>query len=763
MQSFSLRFSELFVLSSFLVVYSVNYEHLTSVGGTALLQCAANVTETSIVIIWQHNGKSILNHDPESAQIRTDKFTSRVIGEPSTVELEISNVSFNDAGNYSCILYLQSGVPKKNQMTLKVQGYPSLSLNSNITVEGDFLEATCCVQFAPPFVDEEIRWVLEEFPDLPNVDTATGMSTSSQDGIICNTLKIQTIRDYNNKQLRCYVGSQPDLSAAVSLDILYPPTVDILGISEESTLSVEINTLLNITCVADGNPLPTVTLEREDGVNIWKPTTLVSEKAETDENIKVSFLRAKSNSDDKGYYRCYANNLRAVDASTIRFYVEITSPTTIQMLMPPSIKIREGGELVISCQTEGNPEPKVQLQRNVQTSNWNSLSTTPIPIFKQDLVSTWMFRFDDQEMDLTGSYRCVGYNGVGEHAISGEVIVEGKRWLLCGKCLTESKRLTREGRHLPSSLKEVEIIQEYEENLELYNTISDDNEAGIAKHIQAVTKKDMKFISKLKSGRHTERWLGLLKSTASFSSDKNVYVLFLSGNEKTMSALWSRHLHFVVKLPRQENIVTTLGTFEDNGIAYCIQEYLPFGNLRTFLETEYGQSYIYGNTVEPIPQEFVSFALDVICGMEFLRYHGWIHPGLCAQKVMLDNQTRRCKLHDFCHMCNRTDKINLILENETQNGFLQIAPEVIQRDEYSYRSDVWAVGVLLWEIFSYGRYDVMTQCWVFDPMSRPTFIDVKEGLKSTAETYQMTFIDKEAKKYPAAIEQEMYAREIHSS
>ena len=94
--------------------------------------------------------------------------------------------------------------------------------------------------------------------------------------------------------------------------------------------------------------------------------------------------------------------------------------------MPPNIKIEDGEELVISCQTEGNPEPKVTLQQNAQTSSWNSLSTKAIMIFKQDMVSTWMFSLDDQKMNLTGRYRCVGFNGVGDHAISEEVVVKGK-------------------------------------------------------------------------------------------------------------------------------------------------------------------------------------------------------------------------------------------------------------------------------------------------------------------------------------------------
>ncbi|XP_071035198.1 tyrosine-protein kinase CSK [Parasteatoda tepidariorum] len=88
------------------------------------------------------------------------------------------------------------------------------------------------------------------------------------------------------------------------------------------------------------------------------------------------------------------------------------------------------------------------------------------------------------------------------------------------------------------------------------------------------------------------------------------------------------------------------------------------------------------------------------------------------------------------------------------------APEALRHSNFSNKSDMWSFGILLWEIYSFGRvpypripladvvkhvekgyrmeapegcpsdiYDIMKQAWDLEPENRPNFIDVLKRLE----------------------------------
>ena len=83
--------------------------------------------------------------------------------------------------------------------------------------------------------------------------------------------------------------------------------------------------------------------------------------------------------------------------------------------------------------------------------------------------------------------------------------------------------------------------------------------------------------------------------------------------------------------------------------------------------------------------------------MEYLESKNVIHRDLAARNVLI-SEDDHAKVSDF----------GLALHDHTmlESGKLPIkwtAPEALRRNLFGSKSDMWSFGVLLWEIYSFGR------------------------------------------------------------
>jgi len=129
-----------------------------------------------------------------------------------------------------------------------------------------------------------------------------------------------------------------------------------------------------------------------------------------------------------------------------------------------------------------------------------------------------------------------------------------------------------------------------------------------------------------------------------------------------------------------------------------------------------------------------------------------VHRDICAANILL-NRDKRAKIGDF------GSAIPSGANRSTYTTKMRIkwtAPEALGGKEFTSKSDVWSYGVLLWEIFSYGRtpyprvpidymerfliggdrmkapevcYPEISQmiysCWRLKPCDRPSFKKLK--------------------------------------
>ncbi|XP_033120723.1 tyrosine-protein kinase CSK-like isoform X2 [Anneissia japonica] len=188
---------------------------------------------------------------------------------------------------------------------------------------------------------------------------------------------------------------------------------------------------------------------------------------------------------------------------------------------------------------------------------------------------------------------------------------------------------------------------------------------------------------------------------------------------------------------RHRNLVQLIGVALGNPV-YIVLEFMAKGNLLDYLRSR-------GRAVVTKKQQ-LDFSKNIAAGMNYLETKKFIHRDLAARNILI-SEDDTAKVSDF-----GLAKDDTVTMDSGKIPVKWTAPEAVRKNQYSAKSDVWSFGVLLWELYSFGRvpyprvpadnviayieegcrmqapedcpdhiYKIMEQCWYLNPERRPTF------------------------------------------
>ncbi|CAG9536633.1 unnamed protein product [Cercopithifilaria johnstoni] len=199
------------------------------------------------------------------------------------------------------------------------------------------------------------------------------------------------------------------------------------------------------------------------------------------------------------------------------------------------------------------------------------------------------------------------------------------------------------------------------------------------------------------------------------------------------------------------NLVALLGVvIDDSREMFMVTEYMANGNLVDFLRSR--------GRYQVEKMQLTQFAVDICEGMKFLEIKNMVHRDLAARNVLLDDKLT-AKISDF-GLAKDANECQYAESALSKFPIKWTAPEALRYSKFSTKSDVWSFGVLLWEIFSYGRVPypripiqdvvrhiekgyrmeppegcpmeisrLMNDAWILEPSNRPSFTAILQRLK----------------------------------
>ncbi|XP_026071981.1 NT-3 growth factor receptor [Carassius auratus] len=282
-------------------------------------------------------------------------------------------------------------------------------------------------------------------------------------------------------------------------------------------------------------------------------------------------------------------------------------------------------------------------------------------------------------------------------------------------------------------------------------------------YVQHIKRRDIVLKRELGEGAFGKVFLAECYNLSPTKDKMLVAVKTLKDPTLTARKDFQREAELLTNL-QHEHIVTFYGVCVDGDPLIMVFEYMKHGDLNKFLRAHGPDAMILvdGQPMQPNGElglsQMFHIATQIAAGMVYLSSQHFVHRDLATRNCLVGNGLL-VKIGDFGMSRDIYSSDYYRVGGYTMLPIRWMPPESIMYRKFSTESDVWSFGVIMWEIFTYGKqpwyqlsnneviecitqgrvldrprlcpkevYDLMLGCWQREPQQRLNIKDIQKVL-----------------------------------
>ena len=279
-----------------------------------------------------------------------------------------------------------------------------------------------------------------------------------------------------------------------------------------------------------------------------------------------------------------------------------------------------------------------------------------------------------------------------------------------------------------------------------------------------VTYRNIKEISSLGNGNFGDvvlaQTVGLTPSQLRLEDDASYTLVAVKKLKENASdrnrQLFEKEVKFMSRLDHP-NVIRLLGVCMDEVAPFIMMEYMTNGDLNQYLKGFHMQDVgldTYSNVKPVETSTLIYMSTQIASAMQYLASQNFVHRDLATRNCLVGSKDT-IKVSDFGMSRSLYESQYYVISGHAILPIRWMATECFF-GKFSAKTDVWAFGVTMWEIFMLGKeqpyyqlqdqdvvedavrgpdrillerpskcpkdvYKIMKKCWTYDPSQRPTF------------------------------------------